>query len=266
MRPTSDLVDRTIVGASEQVQTILQRETTSQRDGFLQAVTPTITLLGVFVLLLLTVLQRRLVPLAFLAVVALTLAVTARLRAREVLSRTLAVPAMSAVVVAPQAVLVPGETLVGPITVAGATTVSVFVLRVFVCVSFVTLLLSTTRFDDVLGALERLGVPTVVITLVSVTHRYLLVFFEALARRVQTRRSRQIQPRSLSERWRETGAQAGSFFVQILERGEGVQRAARARGGTQKTGYRSTASIGQADLVFVALVVLSGTVVFGGML
>ena len=249
-----DTLDRTVLTASDHVQSVLQRESTSQRDGFLQSVTPAVTLVGVLVLLVVAVSQQRVTPLAVLGGVALALAAASRLRAREMATSVLPVAAMAAVVVAPQAVSLPGELLVGPVTDSGALAVAVFVLRVSVCVSLVTLLLSTTRFVDLLDALDSLGVPAVALTLLGVTHRYLLVFFQAVSRSVRARRSRQIQSRSLRRRWRDAGSMLGTFFVQVLERGEGVQRAARARGGTQARGYETRQSLGRADALFVTLV------------
>lgn len=258
-----DVVDRTVVEVGEHVQAVLQREATARREGFLQAVTPTVTLLGVLALLVLTVFQSRLRPLSVLGIVAVCLAVASGLGGREFLARTLPVPAMAAVVIAPRAVLVPGDALLGPITAAGAETVAVFVARVFVSVALVALLLSTTRFADLLGALERLHVPGVAVTLVAITHRYLLVLFAELTRSVRARRSRQIQPRSLGQGWRETGSLLGSFFVRTLERGEAVQRAARARGGPGTGGYRAVERIGTADYVFVAVVVVTTALTIG---
>lgn len=258
-----DVLDRTVLEVGEHVQGLLGREASARRDGFLQSVTPTVTLVGLLALVLLAAFQRRIATLAVLGTAAVGLAVASRLGPKEFLGRALAVSAMIGLVLAPRAVLVPGETLVGPVTVAGALAVVRVVARVFVCVALVTLLLSTTRFADVLAALDRLGAPTIAVSLLSTTHRYLLVFFAELARTVRARRSRQIEPHSIARGWRETGSLLGSFFVRVLERGEGVQRAVRARGGPGTDVYGGQERLGRADYAFAAVVVATAVLALG---
>jgi len=71
------------------------------------------------------------------------------------------------------------------------------------------------------------------------------------------RRSRRFAPESLRSSWRRSGSFLGTFFLRTFERGERVQRAAAARGGTQMTPYARPHPVGLADAAFVAVVAVT---------
>jgi cobalt/nickel transport system permease protein len=270
-----DVLDRTVAEVSGAAQSFLLSTRTPERDGFLQAVDPAVKLLGTVAVLVTAVATDDLAALCALALVPLAFALTSRLPLGT-LARRVALPVgASTVVVAPQVVLQPGPAvttvgplpLLGPLTVTepGLTYVAAFVVRVGTCVALLSVLLLTTRFSDLLAALRRLRAPPLAITLLAITYRSLLLFFRELERMTHARRSRTFARPSLREAWRGTGSFLGTFLLRSLERGERVQRAARARGGTRMSPYDRSASLGLADAGFAVAVaaVVAARVVFG---
>jgi cobalt/nickel transport system permease protein len=257
-----DLLDRTVAAIAASAQWFLLAEELPDRDGFLQAVTPTVKLVGIAALVTLTVTQRTLSTVVALALFALVLAALSRVPARTFLGRLTGPPAFALVVVAPQAVLMGGPSLgLLPLSAAGVDYVLTFAVRVTACVGFLSVLLLTTRFADLLAAFRRLRVPSIVVSLLGITYRYLLLFFAELERMVRARRSRTIAEPNLRRNWRDSGHFVGSFLVRSLERGERVQRAARARGGTGSTPTQPREPLGRADLAFGLVVALAVVVV-----
>lgn len=247
----TDLLDRTVAAVAARARWFLLAEDVPDRDGFLQAVTPRVTLAGVVVLVALTVSQRDLTTVAALCGLALALAAVSRVPARTMAGRLGGPPALALLVVAPQAVLMEGPTFaVAPLTAPGVTYVAVFTVRVAACVGFLSLLLLTTRFTDVLDALRRLRAPTIAVTLLAVTYRYLLLLFAELERMVRARRGRTLADPDLRRTWRDSGNFLGAFLHRSLERGERVGRAARARGGTTAPPVEADRPLGVADLAF----------------
>ena len=254
----TDLLDRTIGALAARARWFLLAEEVPDRDGFLQAVRPGVKLLGVLVLVAATVTQRDLPTVTAMLALAVTIALASRVPVRTLAGRLTGPPAFAFVVVAPQALLMGGPTLSGlPLSVAGVGYVVTFTVRVAACVGFLSVLLLTTRFVDLLDALRRLRAPTIAVSLLSITYRYLLLFFAELERMVRARRSRTVTDPDLRRTWRDSGNFLGTFFVRSLERGERVQRSARARGGTGSTPVRAGEPLGLADAAF-ALVVLAG--------
>lgn len=249
------IVDRTLAEISSRVQRLLEAEETPRRDGFLQSVDPAVKIAGLFAMIVVTVTLSSWPPQVALLAVVGGLAVASRVSPVELARRVAIVPAASLVIVAPQLVLIPGEPVAGPVTDAGLAYVLTFVLRVTVSVSLLSLLIATTRFADLLDAFRRLGVPALGVSLVAITYRHLQVFFEELSRVVRARRSRTIADRGTGQTWRETGSMLGSFLLRAFERGERVQRNARARGGTTMAAYPSDSDFTRADGVFATMVV-----------
>jgi len=251
----TDLLDRTVAAVAGRARWFLLAEDVPERRGFLQAVTPSVKLLGVVALIAATVAQRELLTVAALAGLAAALALLSRVPVRTFAGRLTGPPAFAFVVVAPQAVLMGGPTLSAvPLSAAGVSYVATFTIRVAACVGFLSVLLLTTRFADLLGAFRRLRAPTIAASLLAITYRYLLLFFAELERMARARRGRTLSDPDLRRSWRDSGNFVGTFLLRSLERGERVQRAARARGGTGATPTRPRQPLGSADLVFGLLV------------
>ena len=254
----TDLLDRTVGAIAARARWFLLTEDVPEYDGFLQAVSPTVKLVGVVALVTATVVQRELAPILALGGLAVVLALCSRVPIRAFAGRLAGPPTMALVVVAPQAVLMGGPTLSGlPLSAAGTGYVVVFTARVAACVGFLSLLLLTTRFVDLLGALARLRAPAIGLSLLSITYRYLLLFFAELERMVRARRSRTLSEPTLRRSWRDSGNFLGTFLLRSLERGERVQRAARARGGAGPMPRRPSSGLGVADLAFGLVVVVA---------
>lgn len=269
----SGVLNRTVAEASRRATELLLTTSAAERDGFLQAVHPVGKVVGLFALVVIATVTDRALTLVALIGLAVGLAVASRVSVRTLVSRAAPPALFSLVVVAPQAASLPGPvaaSLALPVgslalTTTGIAYVASFTLRVTACVGFLSLLLLTTRFSDALGALARLRVPATAITLIAVTHRYLLVFFRELTRATLARRSRTFAPEPLRTSWRRSGSFLGSFFLRTLERGERVQRSARARGGTTVRLEPRRRPLGAADAVFgcVVAVAVLGRVLLG---
>ena len=251
----SDLLDRTVAGIAARAQWFLLSEDVPTRNGFLQAVAPSLKVVGILILVSVTVVQQELRTVGLLVGLAASLALVSRIPARTFLGRLSGPPLVAAVVVAPQAILMGGPQLSGlPLSVDGVSYVVLFTVRVAACVGFLSVLLLTTRFSTLLAGFDRLRVPAIAVLLLAITYRYLLLFFGELERMVRARRSRTLAEPDLRRTWRDSGNFLGTFLLRSLERGERVGQAARARGGTGGTSHRSTTQLGRADLVFGLIV------------
>jgi cobalt/nickel transport system permease protein len=240
------------------VRTALLAEETATTDGFVQRLHPTVRLLGVVVFLVSAALSTDAVVLAGILGLAVVLAVGSRVPSKPFLGRTLALTALSGVVVLPQLVLVPGATLltVGGVAVTepGLAYVVLFGTRVAASVALVTVLSLTTPFGTLVATLRRVGAPATLTTLLALTYRYLFLCFADLHRALLARESRQLRPRGLVAEWRELGTLSGGFLLRAVERGERVERAMRARGGARPASpYRRPRPLGVRDALFIAV-------------
>jgi len=119
------------------------------------------------------------------------------------------------------------------------------------------LLSATTPFPRLLQGLERLGVPRVMVMLLSFMYRYLFVLVDEAMRMQRARESRAVAASyPFSRRWlqqaKAVGGVIGTLFIRSYERGERVYRAMLARGYNGESRTLSELRFRPADLCFAA--------------
>ncbi len=119
----------------------------------------------------------------------------------------------------------------GPFTVTreGLLALESVLARATLCLLALSLLGAVTPPHDLLAALRCLRVPGLLVTVLSLTVRYLGLLAEEAGRMGQARDARGI-PRSLHRRARVAGHMIGALFLRSWERAERVGQAMTARG------------------------------------
>lgn len=111
------------------------------------------------------------------------------------------------------------------------------------------LLSATTPFPRLLKGLERLGVPKVIVMILSFMYRYIFVLVDEAMRLARARDSRN-PGGGLLWRARTLGNMIGTLFLRSYERGERVYQAMLARGFDGEMRTLSELRFGRADLCF----------------
>jgi cobalt/nickel transport system permease protein len=93
----------------------------------------------------------------------------------------------------------------------------------------VILLANTTPFAEILRVLRRIGIPSILVTTLALTYRYLFVMLDELQRLERARACRTFSP-NRRHRWRLLANAAGQLFVRSSERAERIYAAMCARG------------------------------------
>jgi cobalt/nickel transport system permease protein len=111
-------------------------------------------------------------------------------------------------------------------------------IRSWLSVQMAILLVATTRFPDIVHALEHLRVPSILTTIIAFLYRYLFVLGDEVFRLMRARESRSAaldvsgarSGRSAVWRARVAGHMAGQLFLRSYERSDRVYNAMLARG------------------------------------
>lgn len=261
-----------LAGTTERVTAFMRdffiAEQTARGDGFLQSRDPRTKLVAIVGLLVGAMLTRSMVVLLGVLGITLLLARLSSVPLGRLVSRSAPIPLVSLLIVAPQAVLFPGEPVAGAVgltvTVEGLAYIGLFTLRVAAGVSLLSVLVLTTPFASIVAAMRRLRVPIALIWVIAITYRYLFLFFDELRRLILARNSRTTGGDTLRGGWRDARRLSGTFLLRALDRGERVGRGMRARGGgTEPTPYNrgTQTDAGDYALVTVAAVVIGIAVV-----
>ena len=120
-------------------------------------------------------------------------------------------------------------------TTAGLTFFATVLLKSWASVTAAVLLTATTPQIELLRALRAVKVPAILVTIVSMTYRYLFVLADEAHRMLRARQSRSASGAgrsggSVAWRGRVTGNMAGSLFVRSLDRSDRIYQAMLARG------------------------------------
>lgn len=137
--------------------------------------------------------------------------------------------------------------------------------KFLVCITAVVLLSSTTRLRDMVAAADRIGIPREFTLLLSMTVRYLFLFWAVLKRiRVaQETRLFNIWNKEVPRKWvlKQIGHSISAIFVRSYEQGEKTYISMLCRGygsGHEKAYYR--AKIRTRDIIFLLL--STGSIVY----
>jgi len=110
------------------------------------------------------------------------------------------------------------------------------VVRSWLSVQMAIILVGTTRFPDIVHALEHLHVPSILTTIIAFLYRYLFVLADEVSRLLRARESRSAAAAGSksggSVAWRAgvAGHMAGQLFLRSYERSDRVYNAMLSRG------------------------------------
>jgi cobalt/nickel transport system permease protein len=141
-------------------------------------------------------------------------------------------------------ITLPGEPLfnwkLGPwhlvATDAGVIRFASIVIRTWLSVQMAILLTASTRFPDLMHALQHLRVPQLLVAIISFMYRYLFVITDEALRLMRAREARSAQPPggggggSIPWKAQVTGNMVGQLFLRSYERSDRVYNAMLARG------------------------------------
>lgn len=113
----------------------------------------------------------------------------------------------------------------------------------------VIILVSTTRFSDLLRGLEGLKVPKLLVSMISFVYRYLFIISDEYGHIKIARESRNFGG-SKRWQWKTIGHSIGTLFLHSYERGDRIYSAMVARGYDGNIRTIGAQKIGAADIVF----------------
>ncbi|MHB0868266.1 MAG: cobalt ECF transporter T component CbiQ, partial [Chloroflexota bacterium] len=198
--------------------------------------------------------------------VTLSLAWSSRLPLREFSRRVwLGIPLFAGFVAFPSIVMLPGNPLLvlweGPpmplvVTDNGLASVLLFVARVGTSVSLALLLVATTRWTDLLGALRVLRVPESFLVVLAMTYRYLFLFLRSANNLFLARASRTVGATTGVEQRRWAATAAGTLMSRSMKMSMDVLLAMEARGFSGEIRSTHPPRMRDGDWLLLALVVV----------
>ena len=115
------------------------------------------------------------------------------------------------------------------VTYTGLLVLASVVVKAWLSILNLILLSATTKFTDLLKGLKQLGVPKIMVLILSFMYRYAFVLVDEVMRMRQARDSRNFGASRLRQ-LKTLGNMIGTLFIRSYERGERIYAAMLARG------------------------------------
>lgn len=107
-------------------------------------------------------------------------------------------------------------------------TLVVMAAKIYLSILLITILISCTRFNDLLWGMRKFHLPAIVTTLSKLVYTYLFVFIDELHRTMRAYKSR--TPELRISRVKVYGSMAASILLSSLERSDYIYKAMLSRG------------------------------------
>lgn len=215
----------------------LYAEGVAQDAGLLQRLDPRVKVLGALAFIGATVLSHNLIIILALFAGAAVIALCSRVPLGTLAKGIWTSAALfSGAIALPAVFLVPGEVLYRipwldwPLTAQGLESAALLVSRAVTAATFAALLILCTPWTHVLKALRVLGVPVVVVVMLSMTHRYIFLLLQTAQDMFEARQSRLVGTLSGVERRRMVAANAGVLLSKSVYLANEVFLAMQSRG------------------------------------
>jgi cobalt/nickel transport system permease protein len=138
------------------------------------------------------------------------------------------------------------------VTYSGLLILANVMVKAWLCILALILLSSTTRLAELLKGLRQLGVPKVMILILSFMYRYIFVLADEMMRMQQARDSRNFGGKRLHQ-LKTIGSMVGTLFIRSYERGERIYAAMLSRGFDGQIRTLQNLSFGPDDAYFSAI-------------
>ncbi len=236
LRSRGNILEHTLHGITETLERALFAEQISLRPGLFQSLDPRVKVVSVLALLIAVSLSRSLWIIGGIYLLALILALVSSIPAGFFIKRVwLALPFFTGMIILPALFITPGPALVQlpfglVITQTGFTSALFLLLRVSTSVSLTLLLILTTPWNMVLGALTVLRVPDVFILVLGMTYRYIYLLLHIANDMFLSRKSRVVGRMDSAEERRMLAAISGTLLNKSLNMSSEVYLAMQSRG------------------------------------
>jgi cobalt/nickel transport system permease protein len=253
------LFNKTIESVIKYINEAVFAEKYAKNNGLLQSLEPRIKLITIILFIVITVLTKHLEVILVLYLLSIVFCYLSNIPLNHYLKRVwLFVPIFTGIIALPIIFITPGNPIYilsnSPyiaITDNGLHYAITFTLRVATAVSYAVLLTITTTWNDITKALNKLGVPDMVITIMTIAYRYIFLLMNTLLDSMYSRKSRLCKSMGMKESWIEAGKNMGALFIKTYRMGEDLYYAMLSRGYLNEPKTYTNITISTKDYLFL---------------
>jgi cobalt ECF transporter T component CbiQ len=226
-----------MIGIAREIEYALYAEELAKKAGLLQSLDARVKVAGFFALIINVALARNISVIGGIFLLAIILALLSRVPLMLLAKRAwLAALLFTGLIALPAIFLTPGQTIFQisalklTISAPGLRSALFLIMRAETAVTLSFLLIFCTLWTHILKALAALGVPVVIIVILSITYRYIFLMFQTALNMFEARQSRMIGELDGAEKRRVAAASVGVLLGKTFQLSNEVFLAMQARG------------------------------------
>jgi cobalt/nickel transport system permease protein len=262
-------ISKTLTEITSFISASIYTEKYASMNGLMQKIDARAKLVIVLAFIFLAVYTSSIWVLAFLFTIAIILSIASRISIRHYMSRVLLfIPLFTSIVAIPSifSFITPGESIISflgiSITYEGARAASFLIARVTAAVSFSILLITTTRWNELMNAMLFFKIPKIFVMIAEMSYRYIFLLLHSFQNMMLSAKSRAVSRIGATKAWKIYAPIMGAMFIKTHEMNEKVYLSmlsrgygAEIKGNTKKMriDIGSTAAIAVAFLTVIAV-------------
>ncbi len=261
---------RNISRFTRTLEAVMVTEDLSRAPGLLQRLDPRVKVVTFLLFIVMVGLARSLSILAIIFVLILALTYLSKVPLGFFLKRVVIfIPIFPAVIALPALFITPGQPLMSlggrvVITEQGTRAAGLLVLRVMDSLSFGMLLILSTQWTNLLVALRWLRMPSLLVTIVGMTYRYIFLLLHTANAMFLARRSRTIRSFSGGENRRWLVRTLAATMARSQHLSEEVYLAMLSRGYQGEVYALNDLSLKRRDFFWIAFALTAAAVFLWG--
>ncbi|MEM3383333.1 MAG: cobalt ECF transporter T component CbiQ [Nitrososphaerales archaeon] len=237
---------------------IFFNEKYSSLNFIIQKIDPRVKIFSSIALISIAILAKSILTLIILTSIIFILSIVSRIPLKIFLIRTSLIPLFTTLIALPLIFITPGNQILNlnfiNITTEGVHKALIFILRVWTCVNSLILLTLTTKFSNIINAMEKLKIPKIFTVMISITYRFIFLSINEAYRMLLAKESRTFKKESRLKEIKTLASMLSTLFIRSYERGERVYLAMMARGYNGSVNNLEKMSINRRDVVFILIV------------
>ncbi|TCW35034.1 cobalt/nickel transport system permease protein [Thermohydrogenium kirishiense] len=234
----SNFIEKTVLSIQNTFEDMFASDEIADKSGLMQSLDPRVKLLSTIFLIIITNFGNSLSYIAVMLVYSLILAALSKIPMKSYIARISVVSIVfTGIVLIPSLLNVvrPGKPLVyitGSlyITRGGALSALIFIMRSFISLSFIYILILSTKWGEILKALRYFKFPKIFSATLDISLRYITLFLDIASNMYLARKSRNVgKPKGKNER-KFVASSMGNLLIRSEHLSDDVYNAMISRG------------------------------------
>lgn len=249
----SNFIDKTLKDISKVLKDTLLFE--EVKESFFSEIDERIKIISLLFIVITISLLKRLETLFLLYLLSILFAFLSKINIKTFLKRVwFFIPIFTLVIAIPSIFLVPGKLQWG-FTREGLESAIRLVLRVADSISYVQILILTTPWVRIFSGLRGVGVPSIIIAILSISYRYIFLLLDVAEKLFLAKKSRTIEYNLRREQnW--VGGSIGVMAIKSHELSKEVSQGMLSRGFSRDMVFCVNTKILFSDVLFLIITIL----------